>query len=198
MEESIMAVIGKHGITADTPKNTLLGAGTYMRGLKFQDGEWTGTVLGATNGGGKLAITGEFYDLPVDGQLVKVKGMTVKMGGTVTAEVSFAELSTSVIQIGTLFEAAETDAEGYTMLKDKAEITEGDYVENFGFVGYTANNAKRIIFIMENALCTSGMEIETKNKEAAVVKLTMEAYANNEGNLDTLPVKIYYPDDPMV
>ena len=36
-------------------------------------------------------------------------------------------------------------------------------------------------------------EIETKNKEQAVLKLTMEAYANNEGDLDTLPVKIYYP-----
>ena len=189
-----MSVIGKQGITTTTPENILLGAGTWHRNLKFVDGKWTGDILGATNGGGKIAITGEFYDIPVDGMLVKVKGMVVKHGGTVTAEVNYAELSTNIMKMATLFEQGESDAAGFTMLKDKAAITEGDYVENFGFVGYTANNQKQIIFIMENALCTSGMELEAKNKEAAVVKLTMEAYANNEGDLDTLPVKIYYPE----
>ena len=188
-----MSVFGKHGVTTATPQNVLLGAGTYHRNLKFEAGKWTGDILGATSGGGKIAITGEFYDIPVDGMLVKTKGMTVKVGGTVTAEVNFTELSTSVVKMGTLFEEGESDAEGYTMLKDKATIKEGDYVENFGFVGKTADGTKDIIVIMENALCTSGMEIEAKNKEAAVVTLTMEAYANNEGDLDTLPVKIYYP-----
>ena len=121
--------------------------------------------------------------------------MAVKQGGTVTVEASFAELSIPVMQMATLFEEGESDAEGFTMLQDKAAITEGDYVENFGFVGYTLNGAKQIIFIMENALCTSGMEIETKAKEQAVVKLTMEAYANltDDSTFDTLPVKIYYP-----
>lgn len=191
-----MSVIGKHGISTTTPENILLGAGTWHRNLKWDADaqKWTGDVLGATNGGGKIAITGEFYDIPVDGMLVKVKGMVVKNGGTVTCEVNYAELSTNVMRMATLFEEGDTDVPGFTMLKDKAAITEGDYVENFGFVGYTANDQKQIIFIMENALCTSGMEIEPKPKEAAVVKLTMEAYANNEGNLDTLPVKIYYPE----
>lgn len=189
-----MSIIGKHGISATTPENILLGAGTWHRGLKYVEGSgWTGEVLGATNGGGKISIVGEFVNIEVDGALVKVKGMTVKQGGTVTCEVSFAELSSEVMRMATLFEESESDAGGFTMLKDKAQIKENDYVENFGFVGYTANNAKQIIFIMENALCTSGMELEPKAKEAAVVKLTMEAYANNEGDLDTLPVKIYYP-----
>lgn len=190
-----MPIIGKHGISTTTPENILLGAGTYHRNLKFEGGKWTGDILGATNGGGKIAITGEFVDIEVDGALVKVKGMAVKQGGTVTVEASFAELSIPVMQMATLFEEGESDAEGFTMLQDKAAITEGDYVENFGFVGYTLNGAKQIIFIMENALCTSGMEIETKAKEQAVVKLTMEAYANltDDSTFDTLPVKIYYP-----
>ena len=195
-----MSIIGKHGISTTTPENILLGAGTYHRNLKFEGGKWTGDILGATNGGGKISIAGEFVDVEVDGALVKVKGMAVKQGGTVTAEVTFAELSTAVMKMATLFETAESDVDGYTMLRDKAAITEGDYVENFGFVGYTLNNAKQIIFIMENALCTSGMEIETKAKEQVVVKLTMEAYANltDDSTFDTLPVKIYYPDDPVV
>ena len=193
-----MAVMGKHGITENTPQNVLLGAGTFMKNLKFEAGKWSGDVLGATSGGGKISIIGEFYDIPVDGALVKVKGLTVKNGGKVTVEANFAELSNAVMKMATLFEEGESDAEGFTMLKDKAAIAEGDYVDGFGFVGKTANGAKDIIIVMESALCTSGMEIEAKNKEAAVVKLTMEAYALNEGDLDTLPVKIYYPDDPIV
>lgn len=192
-----MAIIGKHGISTTTPENILLGAGTWHRNLTWdsQSKKWTGDILGATNGGGKISIKGEFVDIAVDGALVKVKGLAVKQGGTVTAEVTFAELSIPVMQMATLFETGVSDAEGYTMLQDKAAITEGDYVKNFGFVGETLNGAKQIIFIMENALCTSGMEIETKNKEQAVVKLTMEAYANLEdgSTFDSLPVKIYYP-----
>ena len=188
-----MSVIGKHGITAETPQNVLLGAGTYMKNLKFTDGKWTGDILGATSGGGKISSVGEFYDIPVDGALVKVKGLTVKNGGKVTVEATFAEISTDVMKMATLFEEAESDADGFQMLKDKAAITAGDYVDGFGFIGKTANGAKDIIVVIESALCTSGLEIEPKNKEAAVVKLTMEAYAENEGDLDTLPVKIYYP-----
>lgn len=187
-------IIGKHAVTTNTPGNILLGAGTYLKGLKFEGNKWTGTPLGATSGGGKISIAGELMDLEVDGMLVKTKGMTIKQGGTASAEVSFAELSNDVLKMGTLFEESESDADGFIMLTDKARITEGDYIDGFGFVGYTADNSKQIIVIFESALCTSGLEVETKNKEQTVIKLTLEAVAENAGDLDTLPVKIYYPE----
>lgn len=186
-------ITGKHGVSATTPGNILLGAGTYHKGLKFEDGKWTGTCLGATSGGGKISITGELKDIELDGALVKVKGLTVKQGGKASAEVSFAELSGDIFKMATFFEEVTTDAEGYTMLQDKAHITEGDYVDGFGFVGKTADGSKDIVVIFESALCTNGLELEPKNKENAVVKLTLEAVAENAGDLDTLPVKIYYP-----
>ncbi len=184
--------IARHGITTTTPSNILLGAGTFYRGLKYESDAWTGTILGATSGGGKVSIKGEFLDLDLDGALVKFKGQTVKVGGTATAEVSFAEVTTDVIKMGTLFGEGTAPATGITLLEDKANIAENDYIQNFGFVGYTADGTKQIIVIFENALCTSGFEIEGKNKEQSTIKLTLEAYANNSGNLDTLPVKIYY------
>lgn len=186
-----MALV-KHGVTQDTPSNILLGAGTYYKGLKFESNAWSGTVLGATSGGGKVAINGEFLNLELDGALVRFKGQTVKVGGTASAEVSFAEITKDVLKMGTLFEEGTADGTNITLLQDKATIKETDYIENFGFVGYTADNSKQIIIIFENALCTSGLEIESKNKEQSVVKLTLEAVANNSGNLNTLPVKIYY------
>lgn len=187
-------MIGKHSVTTNTPGNILLGAGTYHRGLTFGDNAWTGTVLGATSGGGKITIAGELMDLEIDGMLVKTKGMTIKQGGTATAEISFAELSKDILKMGTLFKEGTTDAQGFTMLEDKARITEGDYIDNFGFVGYTADGTKQIVVIFESALCTSGLEVEAKNKEQSVIKLTLEAVAMNEGSLDTIPVKIYYPE----
>lgn len=186
-------IIGKHSITENTPGNILLGAGTYLRNLKYETNGWTGTPIGATSGGGKVSIVGELMDIELDGALVKVKGLTVKQGGKATMEVSYAELSPDLLKTATLFKEGTSDADGYTMLVDKPHIEEGDYQENFGFVGKTADGSKDIIVIFESAICTSGFEMEPKNKENAIVKLTLEAAAEISGNLDTLPVKIYYP-----
>ena len=188
-----MASIGKHGVTSETPKNILLGAGTFHKGLQFTDGKWEGACIGATSGGGKVSIAGEYLDLDIDGALVLFKGQTIKQGGTASMEVSVTELSGDNIKMATNFKLGESDAEGYDMFVDKPNIDEGDYVDNFAFVGKTANGAKDIIIIFESALCKSAFELEGKNKTQSVLKLVMEAYAENEGDLDTLPVKIYYP-----
>ena len=186
-------IMGKHGVSTTTPGNILLGAGTWHKGLKFEAGTWGGTCVGATSGGGKIALSGELKDIELDGAMVKVKGLTVKQGGTATAEINFAELSNDVLKMGTLFTEGESDVEGYTMLVDKANITEGDYLDNFGFVGVTADGSKQIIVIFDYAICTSGLELESKNKENSVIKTTLEACADIEGDLDSLPVRIYYP-----
>lgn len=188
-------VEGKHGVRPDTPKDILFGAGTWHKGLKWDTSakKWGGACIGATSGGGKLSIQGEYVDLDLDGALVLFKGQTVKQGGKASMECNVAELNGDNIKMATNFKQAESDAEGYDMFVDKANIDEGDYVENFGFVGKTANDAKDIIVIFDYALCKSAFELETKNKEASVIKLLMEAYAANNGNLNTLPVRIYYP-----
>jgi hypothetical protein len=189
-----MSIMGKHGVTTNTPGSIMLGAGTFHKGLKFETGKWAGECIGATSGGGKITITNELVDIEVDGAKVKVKGLTVKQGGTASMEVNFVELNTDILKTATLFEEGESDAEGFTMLKDKAHINEGDYIENLGFVGMTADGSKQIIVIFDNALCTSGLELEGKNKENSVIKATFEASVAIDGDLDTLPVRIYYPE----
>ena len=193
-----MPTIGKHGVSENTPKNILLGAGTFHKGLKFANGKWEGTCIGATSGGGKVNIEGEYLDIELDGALVLVKGLTVKQGGKASMEVSVAELSGDNIKMATNFTEAESDADGYSLYVDKPNIEEGDYLDNFGFVGKTANGAKDIIIIFESALCKSAFALEPKPKENAVLKVVLDAYAENAGDLDTLPVKIYYPDLAVV
>lgn len=190
--------IGKHGISESTPKNILMGAGTFHKGLKYANGKWEGTCVGATSGGGKISIAGEYQDIELDGALVLVKGLTVKQGGTASMEVNIAEITGDNIKLATNFSEGESDAEGYSMYVDKPNIEEGDYLEDFGFVGKTANGKKDLVVIFDNALCKSAFDLDPKHKDKSVIKVVMEAYAENAGDLDTLPVRIYYPNSDVV
>lgn len=194
-----MATIGTEfkssGITENTPKTVMLGAGTIHKGLKFSESAWNfdESLICATSGGSKLSIVPEFYDVPVDGALVKVKGLTVKVGETATLEINPIELKPEILNMAVIGdENVSTTATGYTEMTSRAIINEGDYVENLGYVGKTIEG-KPIIIIFDNALCTSGLELEGKNKEAAVPKFTFECFANLSPEADTLPWHIYYP-----
>lgn len=188
------------GITENTPKTVMLGAGTIHKGLEFKTGSGsTGawnfeeSLICATSGGSKLSIVPEFYDVPVDGALVKVKGLTVKVGETATLEINPIELKPEILNMAVIGdEAASSTATGYTEMKSRAVIKSGDYVANLGYVGKTIEG-KPIIIIFDNALCTSGLELEGKNKEAAVPKFTFECFADLSPEADTLPWHIYYP-----
>ena len=185
---------GKNGVTANTPKNILFGAGTIHKGLKYADGAWNfaESLVGATNGGSKLSIVPEVYEVPIDGALVSAKGLTVKNGEVATMEVNFAELTVDLIKSATIGADGESDVATHDMIVSKASIDDGDYWENIAFVGKTLKG-ESIIAILPNALCTSGFEQEGKNKEGAVGKYTFKAHAELDTDLDTLPWKIYYP-----
>jgi hypothetical protein len=190
-----MAIAGKHGVTENTPKNILFGAGTIHKGLKFTSNAWNfeASLVGATSGGSKLSIIPELTNIDVDGALVKTKGLAAKTGETASMEVNFIELTKDIIKASTLgAEGTSADATNYDVIESKSDITEGDYWENIAFVGKTLEG-KSIIAILENALCTSGFEQEGKNKEGAVGKYTFESYAELTGELDKLPWHIYYP-----
>ena len=183
------------GITENTPKTVMLGAGTIHKGLTFSGNAWNfeDSLICATSGGSKLSITPEFYDVPVDGALVKVKGLTVKVGETATLEINPIELTPEIIKMAVIGDAATSaTATGYSEITRRARIATGDYVTNLGYVGKTIEG-KPIIIIFDNALCTSGLELEGKNKEAAVPAFTFECFADLTPEADTLPWHIYYP-----
>lgn len=187
---------GRNGITENTAKNILFGAGTIHKGLKYQTDAWNfdTTIVGATNGGSKLSIVPELYDVPIDGANVAVKGLKVKTGETASMEVNFAELTEDIIKAATIGKSeADSTVTTHNLIQSKADITDGDYWENVAFVGRTLDG-KNIIAILENALVTSGFEQEGKNKEGAVGTYTFTCHADGEADsFDVLPWKIYYP-----
>ena len=194
MEGDNMSKEGKTGVTANTPKNILFGAGTIHKNLKYEGSAWnfTESLMGATSGGSKLSIIPEVTTVEVDGALVKAKGLTVKTGEAATMEINFIELTKDIIKTATFGADGTSEDANFDVIVSKANIEEGDYFDNIAFVGKTLEG-KNVIAILENALCTSGFEQEGKNKEGAIGKYTFESHADLTGDLDTLPWKIYYP-----
>ena len=194
-----MATLGSEfkssGITPNTPKTVMLGAGTIHRGLQFTENAWNfaESLICATSGGSKLSIVPEFYDVPVDGALVKVKGLTVKVGETASLEINPIELTGDILSMAVIADSKESEiATGYTELTSRANIGDGDYLENMAYVGKTIDGSP-IIILFDYAMCTSGLELEGKNKEAAVPKFTFECFADLSPDADTLPWHIYFP-----
>ena len=193
---SLINGLKKSGITSATPKNLLLGAGTIYKNLKWNTTTniWEGTVLGATSGGNKFSLKPNIIVIDVDGAVVDTKGLTQKQGETASLEINLVEMSVGALKMAMIGEEVTSEATGFTKLATKAVIEDEDYIDNLAFVGFLADDTP-IVIIMENALCTSGLELSGKNKEATVIPVTFQPYADNSDDTsqDTLPVFIYYP-----
>lgn len=185
-----------HGITEKTPEQILLGAGAFYKDLKYTTEKgWEGTVLGATQGGGKVSITPEFLTIEADGATVKVKGLEQKIGETATMEINLLETKKdNFVSALHMVEDTEKNIPGYKVFKSKRAISDEDYFDNIAYVG-TLTSGEQIIIIFENAIIEGAMELETKNKETSVIGVTAECTASFEQNdLEHLPYYIYYPE----
>lgn len=237
-----MAKTGKTGVSTNTPKNIMFGAGTihknltcasYTYGLtadtdivagkkyftrsgtegsyvytkvaspvksaintyyEITGGGWNfdASIIGATQGGSKFTVTPEITQVEADGALVAVKGLNVKTGETAEMEINLLELTKDIIKASVIGADGSSTDEDYDLIESKANIEEGDYFTNIAFVGKTLDG-RNIIVILDNALCTSGLELSGTNKEGAVGTYTFASHAELTSDLDTLPYHIYYP-----
>lgn len=191
----------EHGITTDTPKNLLFSSGVFYKNLTYTApvtpataGTWSGTILGATSGGGKLSITPEYADAELDGANVKVKGAKFKVGESAQMEATMTEIAEGIIKDALHLVEDTTFSDGaYKKFDTQRNIADADYLTNIAFVG-TLTSGKQVIVIMENALCTSALELEGKNKTQATYSCVFECHApTNQADLNHLPVHIYFP-----
>lgn len=186
--------IKSSGITADTPKNILIHAATLHKGLQLTGDKWNfdESLFGATSGGTKISIVPELMDVPVDGALVKVKGLTIKVGETGKVETNIVELTKDFIKRTVIAKEGTSDSTAYDVLESKDNIEDDDYIENFGIIG-TLTDGRPVVVVFDWALCTSGLEADTKNKEAGVIPAVFECFADASTNVNKLPYRIYYP-----
>lgn len=194
---------GQHGLGANTLNRIMLGAGTIHKNLVLTAGSSGGngtfnfdaTCICATSGGNSIEIKGTIYDIPIDGVGVKVKGAAVKTGESATMTINALDVSPEMLADALLTNSVDTQAiEGYSLVQTHDKI-EG-YVENIAYAGEIVGTGKPVVIIFDYALCTSGVKIDGKSAEAAVLPLTFEAYARygTGMRMTSLGVRIYYPE----
>lgn len=185
----------KHGVTADTINNMILGAGTIYKNIKYDKTTgWSGTQLGATSGGLKFTYEATWLDVEVDGATVLVKGISKqKVGETASLEGQMTELTEEIL-VNALHLSKDTSEDTtYVKYVSKSNITDDDYLENIAYVG-TKSDGTNIIIVLPNAICTEAFELETKNAEQTTFAVKFECTASiDNDSLDKLDIKIYYP-----
>ncbi|MGN1480804.1 hypothetical protein [Porcipelethomonas sp.] len=160
--------------------------------------------MGTTKDGSKLSIVPEYSDIEVDGVLVKMKGMTVKTGEKATLETTLVEntAENAAMAIGGTISAKSNlvsdinfSNSSCKVVKSRSSVAVSDYITNLALIANRIddNSNAPMIVIFKNALCTSGFEIETKNKEISAFKTTFECYADLSSDVSaSLPYEIIY------
>lgn len=186
--------LAKHGVTAKTPDSILFGAGTIYKNLKVSADDISGTIVGATSGGNKLSLASKFKQIDVDGVTVPIKELEFVEEQEAKMDVNLIESGKDILEMALLTKPGTSDNAKFDLLELRSVIEESDYLENIAWVGFTTSNTPMII-ILENAICTSGIEIDSKDQDGTVIPLTFEARGDAATSIDTLPVKIYLAND---
>ncbi len=190
------------GYTENTPKYYLIDAATVYKDVTYTEvGGFTGTLVGATSGGVNVKIEQNYRHPEVDGTAHvqgMVKGNTVLESAKATAVIPLKEITAENIRMG--LNAAMRDAlaaeapTGYKVIETKREVEATDYLTNLAIVGRMAGTNNPIIVILDNPLCTGGVEIGTEDTGEAIVELTHEAHATAaQLAADTFPWRILFP-----
>lgn len=157
--------------------------------------------IGATKEGTTLKIAPEYTDIDIDGVLVKMKGLTVKTGEIATLETTFTEntpenaalsINGDIAANSTIYPTVDT---GGQIVRSRSSVSVNDYITNLAFVANRIDDGsnREMVVIFKNALCTSGFEINTKNKDISTFKMTFECCADLASDVPVnLPFEIIY------
>lgn len=184
------------GVTSGTPSKILFGAGVYFKGVAYNEKvapteeEVRAAIFGATQEGGTVTITPQFFMPELDDVLVPVKELQNKIGETAQMEVSFAELSADLVANMVIGTVGETTDKSYDVITSNSKIGAGHFYEGFGFYGHLMDGRPAII-IFKNALCTSGFTTDPKSKTNSLFKGTFECQSDIEYSLTKLPYAIF-------
>ena len=186
----------KSGVTTNTPARIPFGAGVYFSGLEYSETvaptaeAIKAAIIGATQEGGSVSITPEFFAPEIDGVTVALKELQVKNGEVAIMETSFAELTPDLLAKQVIGTAKESTDGNYDVITSAEAIAAGHFYKGFGFYGEHLDGRPMII-LFKNALCTSGMAIEPKNKTNTVFKGTFACQSDVEYGTTKLPYAIF-------
>lgn len=185
----------KSGITKGTPSKIQFGAGVYFSGVTYDEKvapteeAMLAGLIGATQDGGKLTITPEFFAPELDGALVAIKELQNKIGETAVMETSMVEVSAERVAKSVIGKVADSTDGNYDVITSDI-LRNGHFYEGFGYYGELMDG-RPFICIFKNALCTSGFALESKNKENGKFAGTFECQSDVDYGVTNLPYAIF-------
>lgn len=191
------------GYTKTSSENFMINAGTIVINVEWDEESksFTGTPLGATSDGTKVNIEQKYRKITVDGTThVDVQGLWVLDEAHATVGAKLKELTASNLALGLNGETKEsTEYQGYTEIKSKRYLEEGDYIKNMAVVGKLTGSDKPIIILLDNVLTTSAFALETKDGDEAAIDYEGTANASFEQlQNNDFPWKILYPTESQI
>lgn len=185
----------KSGVTTGTPSKIPFGAGVYFKGITYDEkvapteDAIKAAVIGATQDGGSVTITPEFFMPELDGVTVAVSELQNKVGEKATMETSIAELTPELLANMVIGKVADSTDKNYDVITS-SDLAAGHFYEGFGYYGELLDG-RPFIIIFKKALCTSGMSHEGKNKTNSVFKGTFECQSDITYGTTKLPYAIF-------
>ena len=183
------------GITIGTPAKIPFGAGVYFSGVAYSETvaptaeAIKAAIIGATQEGGTLTITPEFFAPELDGATVAIKELQNKVGEAAQMETSFAELTADLMKRMVIGKVAETTDGNYDVITSDV-LRAGHFYDGFGYYGKHMDGRPMII-LFKQALCTSGLSTDAKNKTNSVFKGTFVCHSDIEYGTTKLPYAIF-------
>lgn len=185
------------GLTANTKKNIQLDAGALFKNyVPGTDTPATASakLIGATEGGSVIGITGEVRQIAVDGAKGPTKGLEVIDGWTATLSTTIKETCSASVQLalGAATVTTSTSPSGYVKVTPNADFTDNDYIGNVTWVGKIVGAANPMMIVLKNVASLNGLQFTVQDKGEGSVPVTLTAHYD-VANLDTAPVEIYMP-----
>ena len=185
----------KTGITAGTPAKILFGAGVYFQGVEYSETvapteeEIKAAIIGATQEGGTLTITPEFFAPELDGATVSVMELQQKVGETAQMDISYVEMTADMMSKMAIGKVGETTDKEYDVVTSSV-LKKEHFYKGFGYYGEFLDG-RPIIILFKNALCTSGFTTDSKNKANSLFKGTMACHSDIAYGTTKLPYAIF-------
>jgi len=184
------------GVTTGTPSKIPFGAGVYFNGVPYDEkvapteDVVKAAIIGATQEGGTVTITPEFFDVPADGVLVPVAELKQKVGEKASIDVSFIELLAENVRKQVIGKLGESTDEKFHVITSDEHLRAGHYYEGFGVWTHLLDG-REVIIIFKKALCTSGFASPNQNKTNTIFKGTFECHSDIEYGVVKLPYAIF-------
>lgn len=194
----------RSGYTEKTAKKLWVDSGVAYKNISYnsQDDSFEGELIGATSGGVGFNIELTLRQIEIDGAShVQTKDLKVveEANGTLTVPLKELSAQAFIDSIkGSARDPKENEAPaGYKVIETVRDITSDMYVENVGIVGRQPGNDKPIIIILDNALVSEGVELDTEDNSEAIMEQVWQAHATYEQlQAGVYPWRVLYPPEP--